>query len=292
MWVEPGAAARLKHVLHRTVSAGGCMSALHDLLFNHDRSIVLSACGLNRHRPNIMLNLAHFQKTTAQLMQDRQAASACANLYRMGTKASQQKFTKKEKKLRREAAEREKKGGAKKGGRPQGGGAAGAAAPPAPPPPPPTPRATSAAEIDPDLGAHRLTCKQFQQALAAPAAAMWDSVNRANVPCASFFVGTPGGGDDCGAHSVPARNNVRGLALPPRMSVADFVARCPPATFERPHTACQPLASLARPVIVVVQSYAEADMLVEHVRAQQSARKGGGGGGGASGGGCGSDSAV
>ena len=276
MWVEPGAAARLKHVLHRTVSAGECMPALHDLLFSHDSSIVLSACGLNRHRPNIMLNLAHFQKANAQLMQDRHAASACANLYRMGTKASQQKFSKKEKKMRREAAEREEKGGEKKGGRPQGGGAA---APPSPPPP--TPRVTSAAEIDPDPGAHRLTCKQFQQALAAPAAAMWDSVNKANVPCASFFVGTPGGGDDCGGHSDPARKNLRGLAMPPRMSVADFVARCPPATFERPHAACQPLQpkSLKRPVIVVVQSYAEADMLVEHVRAQQSARGGGGGGG-------------
>ena len=118
VWLEPGAITRTTRVMRRTcanVVDGESAFALatttadapsllqrvrrvaYQLLWDVDASIIYSAAGINRHRPNIIANLLAFTEGCAEQTRERRQMLALAMLYETGTNVAQKGPTKKEK---------------------------------------------------------------------------------------------------------------------------------------------------------------------------------------------------
>ena len=247
VWVEPGPWARTTRVLRRTcaeivrgnnAAMGPGTTAperlfrvLYELLWDVDASIVHSAAGVNRHRPNIVQKLRQFERSCADQNRTREHLATLAARYRDGTRASQQGPTKKEKAAARAARAAAKGGGderrkaaapaapaavAEAAGGPAGGGPAAAHT-----------------GLVPAVLAARLTLKQFCKAVGGGLDTVWDTRDKKRVSIRELFGGLA---EATLVWDLQAPTMQRETAT---ARVADFLGVCPPARYERLHNSAR-----------------------------------------------------
>lgn len=266
VWLEPGAVTRTARVCRRTchdvfnssepsssfrAQLGSSLverlaGLVWGLVWNVDGSIVYSAAGINRHRPNIVNNLAAFHAECVVQNQQRRMIAALAEMYRTGTKESQRGPTKKEKKAAK-AAKASAGGGECVPHQEQCQTTTVAGE---------NDEQNQAASINEDACFLdcKLTLKQCIKAVGGGNNTVWDVKARKRVLLSDLFVGVPD--DD---HTVSAMTSAalkpsfvssisRDRLLTPKMTVRDLLAACPPSLYERLHNAAQnfPDASLQR----------------------------------------------
>lgn len=260
VWLEPGAATRTARVCRRT-----CLDVINSsspsasfraqlgsslverlaglvwgLVWNVDGSIIYSAAGINRHRPNIVNNLAAFHAECAVQNQQRRLIAALAEMYRTGTKESQRGPTKKEKK----AAKVVKAAAGDGEYAPHQERCQTATVPDA------NDEQNQAASINEDACFLdcKLTLKQCIKAVGGGINAVWEIKARKRVLLADLFVGVADDDHTVSAALKPSfvSSISRDSLLAPKMTVRDLLTACPPSLYERLHNAAQeyPDASL------------------------------------------------